>query len=171
MRHGLVVALRAACIGHVLLLAVATAIAAFPGDRYWPVALFLLLPLPALVAPAALIAPASILARRWSWLLAETGAVVLAAVFLLGGTVSIPDPPAGPTFRVLAWNVKFGGGGVHAFARELRSVGPDVAIFEATSHEVHEALIEAFPSFHVERVSSFSRSVSDGLCSRILKMS
>jgi endonuclease/exonuclease/phosphatase family metal-dependent hydrolase len=45
---------------------------------------------------------------------------------------------------------------VHAFARELRSLGPDVAIFEATSHEVHEALALAFPSFHIERLASFS---------------
>ncbi|MFL5362944.1 MAG: endonuclease/exonuclease/phosphatase family protein [Myxococcales bacterium] len=156
MRQGLDVALRAACVVHLVVLAGATAVAAFVGDRYWPVALFLLLPLPALVAPAALIAPALILARRWRWLLAQAVAVVLASVFLLGGAVSIPDRPTGPTFRVLAWNVKFGGAGVHAFARELRSVGPDVAIFEATSHEVHEALALAFPSFHIERLSSFS---------------
>jgi endonuclease/exonuclease/phosphatase (EEP) superfamily protein YafD len=154
MRLGL--AARAACIVHVVVLGGTTALAAFPGDRYWPIALLLLLPLPALLAPAALIAPALILAQRWSWLVAETFGVVLAAVFLLGGTISIPDPPAGPTFRVLAWNVKFGGAGVDAFARELRSVGPDVAIFESTSHEVHEALGKAFPSFHIERLASYS---------------
>src|SRR3954465_8342532 len=153
MRQGLDVAFRAACVVHLVVLAGATAVAAFVGDRYWPVALFLLLPLPALVAPAALIAPALILARRWRWLLAQAFAVVLASVFLLGGAVSIPDRPTGPTFRVLAWNVKFGGAGVHAFARELRSGGPDVAIFEATSHEVHEALALAFPSFHIERLT------------------
>src|SRR3954452_22483726 len=172
MRQGLDVALRAACVVHLVVLAGATAVAAFVGDRYWPVALFLLLPLPALLAPAALIAPALILARRWRWLLAQAVAVVLASVFLLGGAVSIPDRATGPTFRVLAWNVKFGGAGVHAFARGLRSVGPDVAIFEATSHEVHEALALAFPSFHIEplpglsnagRLSLFRRKVPLGL--------
>src|SRR3954447_7701593 len=105
MRQGLEVALRAACVVHLVVLAGATAVAALVGDRYWPVALFLLLPLPALVAPAALIAPALILARMWRWLLAESVVVVLAAVFLLGGAVPVRGPPAGPTFRVLAWNV------------------------------------------------------------------
>jgi endonuclease/exonuclease/phosphatase family metal-dependent hydrolase len=77
-------------------------------------------------------------------------------VYLLGGTISGPAPQGERTLRLLAWNVHFGDMGADAFARELRSVAPDVAIFEATSHEVHAALALAFPSFHIERLASYS---------------
>ena len=155
MRRRLVVAARAAAIVHLVALLGATALAVFVGDLYWPVALLLLLPLPALVAPSALVVPALALLRLWRWVLAEAIALLVAAIFLLGGNVAVPgsSPPA---FRLLAWNVHFGDAGAEAFARELRSVAPDVALFEATNHEAHTALVAAFPTFHVERLASYS---------------
>jgi vancomycin resistance protein VanJ len=155
MRRKLVVAARAAAIVHLVLLLSATAIVVFVGDLYWPVALLLLLPLPALAAPAALVVPALALLRLWRWVVVEAIASLVAAIFLLGANVSAPDSrPA--TFRVLAWNVHFGDAGAEAFARELRSVAPDVAVFEATNHEAHDALVSALPGFHVERLASYS---------------
>jgi vancomycin resistance protein VanJ len=155
MRRRLSVATRAAALVHLVVLLGATAPVALAGDLYWPVALLMLLPLPALAAPAALVVPALALLRLWRWVLAEALAMLVAAIFLLGGNVSLPDPGP-PTFRVLAWNVHFGDAGVEAFARELRAVAPDVALFEATNHEVHNALVAAFPTFHVERLATYS---------------
>jgi vancomycin resistance protein VanJ len=155
MRRQLVVAARAATILHLAFLLGATALVVFLGDLHWPVALLLLLPLPALATPAALVVPALALLGQWRWVLAEAIALLVAAIFLLGGNVSLPDSSP-PTFRLLAWNVHFGDAGADAFARELRSVAPDVAVFEATNHEAHNALVSAFPTFHVERLASYS---------------
>jgi len=155
MRRKLVVAARAAAIVHLAVLLGATAVVVLVGDLYWPVALLLLLPLPALAAPAALVVPALALLRLWRWVAVEALALLVAAIFLLGANVSAPDSRP-PTFRLLAWNVHFGDAGAEAFARELRSVAPDVAVFEATNHEAHDALVSAFPGFHVERLASYS---------------
>jgi vancomycin resistance protein VanJ len=155
MRRKLVVAARAAAIVHLVLLLGATAVVVLLGDLYWPVALLLLLPLPALAAPAALVVPALALLRLWRWVVVEAIALLVAAIFLLGATVSASDSRP-PTFRLLAWNVHFGDAGAEAFARELRSVAPDVALFEATNHEAHNALVSAFPGFHIERLGSYS---------------
>lgn len=146
----------AACIVHLAILAGGSAAVALAGDRYWPIALFLLLPLPALVAPAVLILPALAFARRWRLVVAEVVALAFACVYLLGGTITGPGPREQRTFRLLAWNVHFGDAGPEAFARELREVAPDVAIFEATNHDAHAALALAFPSFHIERLASYS---------------
>ena len=156
MRRGFSVAARAACIVHLVVLLGAAALVALVGDLFWAVALLLLLPLPAIAAPAALIALGLLVTRQWRWLVAEAIGLLLTAVLLLGGTVSVPAPRVEPTFRVLAWNVHFGDAGAEAFARELRSVAPDVAIFEATNHEAHAALVSTFPSFHVERLAGYS---------------
>jgi vancomycin resistance protein VanJ len=155
MRRKLAVAARAAAIVHLAVLFGATAVVVFAGDLYWPVALLLLLPLPALAAPAALVVPALGLLRLWRWVVVEAIALLVAAIFLFGGNVSAPDSRP-PTFRLLAWNVHFGDAGAEAFARELRSVSPDVALFVATSHQAHDALLAAFPGFHVERLASYS---------------
>jgi vancomycin resistance protein VanJ len=155
MRHRLSVAARAATIVHLAILLGATALVVLVGDLYWPVALVMLLPLPAIAAPAALVMPALALLGQWRWVLAEAISVLIAAIFLLGANVSAPVSPP-PTFRLLAWNVHFGDAGAEAFARELRALAPDVAVFEATSHEAHNALVSAFPSFHVERLASYS---------------
>jgi vancomycin resistance protein VanJ len=155
MRQQLLVAARAATIVHLAVLLGATAVVVFAGDLYWPVALFMLLPLPAIAAPAALVVPAFALLGHWRWVLAEAIALLVAAIFLFGANISAPDSRR-PTFRLLAWNVHFGDAGVEAFARELRSVAPDVAVFEATNHDAHNALVSAFPSFHVERLASYS---------------
>ena len=155
MRRRLSVALRAATLVHLLVLLVATALVVFAGDLYWPVAILMLLPLPALAVPAALIVPVLALVRLWRWVMAEAIALAVTAIFLLGANVAVPDPGP-PTFRILAWNVHFGDAGVDAFARELRAVAPDVALFEATNHDAHNALLAAFPGFHVERLASYS---------------
>ena len=152
MRRRLSVALRAATLVHLLVLLVATALVVFAGDLYWPVAILMLLPLPALAVPAALLVPVLALVRLWRWVMAEAIALAVTAIFLLGANVAVPDPGP-PTFRILAWNVHFGDAGVDAFARELRAVAPDVALFEATNHDAHNALLAAFPGFHVERLA------------------
>jgi len=155
MIRTLSVALRAATLVHLVVLVLATALVVFAGDLYWPVALLMLLPLPLLAAPAVLAVPALALLRLWRWVMAEAIALVVAAIFLLGLNVAVPD--RGPSsFRILAWNVHFGDAGVDAFAREVRAVAPDVALFEATSHVAHEALPAALPGFHVERLASYS---------------
>jgi vancomycin resistance protein VanJ len=134
MRRQLVVAARAATILHLAFLLGATALVVFLGDLHWPVALLLLLPLPALATPAALVVPALALLGQWRWVLAEAIALLVAAIFLLGGNVSLPDSSP-PTFRLLVWNVHFGDAGAEAFAN---------------------ALVSAFPTFHVERLASYS---------------
>jgi len=155
MIRTLSVALRAATLVHLVVLVLATALVVFAGDLYWPVALLMLLPLPLLAAPAVLAVPALALLRLWRWVMAEAIALVVAAIFLLGLNVAVPD--RGPSsFRILAWNVHFGDAGVDAFAREVRAVAPDVALFEATSHVAHEALPAALPGFHVERLAGYS---------------
>ena len=155
MTRALSVALRAATLVHLVVLILATALVVFAGDVYWPVALLLLLPLPLLVLPAVLAVPALALLRLWRWVTAEAIALVASAIFLLGANVALPDRGA-RTFRVLAWNVHFGDAGAEAFARELRAVAPDVALFEATNHVAHEAMVAALPGFHVERLASYS---------------
>jgi len=119
------------------------------GERWWPSAVALFLPRLGFALPILLLAPALfwLHARRWLW--TQALALLLVLVPLMGFTFPVlPHAVAGPSVRVLSFNVNSELSGAEAVASEIAGHSPDIVVLQESApwSGIATALRKRFPT-------------------------
>ena len=123
-------------------------------ERTWITTLITYIPQHLFGFPALVLLAAAIVRRNRGLIAVNAVAVVFFAITLLGFNIPLgATGSAGPTVRVMTYNIHHGLGGVDRIARNIRSVDPDIVCLQETNAIGKKpaplfGLMREFPRWH-----------------------